>query len=971
MLRTLLLALLCVPPALAEAPPPEGVRLSLARYESLMRPAEGADASYGRGSATIQAVADAQGVATVTVSFEVRAASGTRVPLLPAEVTLEAGRWNGSDSQFIRRDGRLYLVVPDGYSSGTVVLTYRVPAPDGGFVVPLPPCPGFQVVVNGAPEATVFPSSGTTRAGDQVIANVPGAAAVAIAWRPAGVSVHRADRKIVVSADGERATLSSRLEVELDAPAWIRVQPASLALTKVTSRGDALVTRVVGGWYEVRIDARGAQVLELETDMAVDRSDGQPRLVVPTAEVPITRLDFTVPGKRSVEVAPNVPLTLEVTGAEGTETTAVSASLVPSAETTITWTESRPAPEQLTRISTETFQVLRLGEGVLRSTVTVRYQILRGSVKELALQIPDDAVLYRVTGEQIEDWRTFAPEGDAPRQVRVALGEEREGDYTLVLELEAVVAQKEGTPIPTPIVRPLGSFRESGVVALVDADKVGFSPADQTGFTAVGQDALPADLRQALERPVNQAFSHIGQPGTVKCTVAPVKTKELLVDARTNALYSVKEGAVTAAATIQIDVKSGRSERVLLSFPEEVTVLGVIAPSLAKKGDVQDPAIPKGRKGYELRFAQALEGTIEVHVDFELVPKAKGPATRLPDVRVVGAELEEGSFGVVAETGIEVTPGATTALRRVDATTLPVAVRRRVPDGSDLLHAYTFAHAPWSLELGVQRHETVDAVTLAVSGAWFETTVHEDGQVVTRAVFAVRNDERQFLRLVMPADVKVWSVAVDGQSVKAVSDTGGALAVPVPRRRASTVEVIWQTGVDGGIGLMGSVALTLPTVDALLTDLQWQVSSPASLETYGLETGLAQADALAYRAPGVAPAMSLPPTGDIRTLLLTRSVLDPAEAAPSLAFRFVTRPPPALGGGLTALAVLALGAGAFIAARRRRLGKGALALLMVGALAAVAALVLAQPVEPGAVVGCVFVVVVAGAVGWTLSRRAG
>jgi hypothetical protein len=145
---------------------------------------------------------------------------------------------------------------------------------------------------------------------------------------------------------------------------------------------------------------------------------------------------------------------------------------------------------------------------------------------------------------------------------------------------------------------------------------------------------------------------------------------------------------------------------------------------------------------------------------------------------VHGAEVESGAFGIAAETGMEVTPGESKDLRKVNATELPKAVRLR--SDTEVALAYTFAHVPWSLMLTVQRHRTVETLNAIATQVWIETNVLESGNLVHRATYQVQNDEKQFLRLKLPAESKVLRVAAGDRKVKAVQDEEGAVAVPLP-----------------------------------------------------------------------------------------------------------------------------------------------------------------------------------------------
>ena len=359
-----------------------------------------------------------------------------------------------------------------------------------------------------------------------------------------------------------------------------------------------------------------------------------------------------------------------------------------------------------------------------------------------------------------------------------------------------------------------------------------------------------------------------------------------------------------------------------------MTILSVTAPSLSRKGVLQDTETEAGRQTYELRFSQALEGTIEAHFEFErLHPEQTGPVA-LPDIRVPGAEVQEGSFGITAETGIEVQQSNVTALRRVDVTDLPDSVRRRAVGESEILMGYQYAHAPWALSLDVKRHETVETLTAVVEQAWIESTVHEDGHLVTRFVMSVKNDDRQFLRVTLPAESKVWSVTADGVAIKAVSDDSGAVAIPLRKGRTSLIALTYEKREEP-LGWFGGLTLSAPQTDVLVTNLQWLWRTPRDYAVYGVDTQLQEAHSGHYEPPPMTDegAVSIPSGTRMKTHLFLLAVTDPSESPATIDMSYVTRPGDDAAIVLWGLAILFLVLSTYWRAQGRR---RALLLLILG-----------------------------------------
>jgi hypothetical protein len=932
-MRTAVLSLLCslvlVSPTVAFADDGQ-VQIPLKRYEELMAAARqqgGAVATWTAGSVSVELPTTPGGAAQVTVSTRLTASGegSVRVPVIAAEVVLRDARIDGTPALFASEGGVLMATVPAGRPVD-VTLRYTV-APAGGegdgraAVIPLPPLASSELTVTGgvrAEDIEVWPAVDVQRSGTTLSAAMPASHGLVVRWGAWGAAqaVRRADLVIAPERDGEGADVEATYDVVVSgAQALVRVAPPGAALVDVREGAELLGARFTDEGHFAVVSGRGRHVVKAHFRVRVDRSQGQPQLTLGVERVPITRVEVTVDGQRDVSFDPPSPPRLTVTGEGDGAKTRAEAHLPPTDRVVVRWTESRAAPEDLVRVNTETYQLVTLNEAVMRSRVVIRYQVIRGAVRELPVELPEDAVLFKVNGVGVDDWRTFAKSDEGPRQARIYLNTDIVGEYSLELELETVVATAEGTPVSLLLVRPLGAYREMGVVALFDGDKVAFGPTEPAGYTKVGEDALPVEVRQGLTDKVTQAFKHVGAPGAVASVVSAAKEREVRFDARVDTLYFVKDGALIGNASVIVEVKSGRRDDIVVSVPEAVTVLGVNAPSLNKAEPAKDFDAGPGRKGHRISFTRALEGAIQIDLELELLlPKELG-RIGLPDVRVEGAEVEEGAFGITAETGIEVQAGEVTDARQVDSSELPRSVRLR--SEREIVLGYTYTRAPWSVGFDVRRHRTVETLSAVVKRAWLATTILEDGHVVSHATYDVTNGDRQYLRLTLPAGHKVWSVTSDGVAVKAVSDEQGALAIPVRKGADVRIDVIYEVRRDP-LGFVGGIELVAPKADLLVTDLKWLVRAPKRMSLWRVSTDLERGEPWEFHqsyeaTPGLEVPFSLPDSQEFQELLFTWAVHDPTEEALSVGVSFVATPGPGLGVVMGLLALLLL-----VAVVRRR-----------------------------------------------------
>lgn len=984
----LTLALAAPAHAQSEGPPSE-VRLTLAQYEALMaahRNRSGAQATWTNASLSARLPEAGSAFVALELTAEVQVVGGegpTEVLLLPGHVVLDEVQIDGQSATLVRVNGAHVAMLEAG-SRHSVLLRYQVPtqaASDGATltVVPLPPVPGTRLSVTPSSVAItpeVWPSGSVITPGPNLTVQVPASAAVVLRWGASNNIVRKVDYQLVIDPGSDGATIRATIEVHLDgARAQVPLLPSNVALTDVSEGNKPLPSGVVGDWHQATVVGAGRHVLTAEFRMGIDRSQGQPQITLPLGPAPILRVEAIVPGNRAVTFEPSVPLKVTTVGEDPGGTTTAIGFLPPSKEVVISWTEPRTAPEQITSVNTETYQLVKIEEGVLRSKVEIRYEIIRGALKELPVQLPDQAVLYKVSGEGIEDWRTFAATDTEPRQARIFLGNERDGTYRLELELEQVAPQTVGQPLDVPIVRPLGAAREMGVVALFDGDKVGFAEAQTTSYVKSGEDALPIDVRQKVAADiVSQAYKHIGAPTPIKSQVAAAKTRETRFDAAIENLYTFQQNSLIVNSSVTIDVKSGRTDRIVLSLPRGVKVSSELSVPSLKKADWVDeapsPDKPQSpRQDYEILLTRALERTFKIDITFEVILGSDIARISLPDIQLPDADVTKGDFGITADAGMEITQVSLANLRKLDSSELPNSVKLRSQREVQLGFSYSYVDEPWKLELDVRRHRTVETLTAQIQQAWVESTVFEEGEVVHQATYQLENKDSPYLRLTLPKDARLLGVTVRGERVDAIADDSGALKIQLPKQTVLLVEVAYMTKRDP-LALMSSIALDAPRPDVFQTDFQWLVRVPTKLSVFSVSSPLKELPAGQWRAPNRSddnPIMVRLPPGDYTLRYFALDVLDASDDNPMTVSIRTFSGPSWLS---TVLLFAALGALSFVVWRRaRRRGHGRVYLAaLIGGSALLLLTAIVWGVTAGEAIVFVMVLAIVGFMSWMQNK---
>lgn len=1032
MLRTFALALVLlfaatsgVHPALrARADGPEEVKLSLERYERLMQSAgRHVDFAVQWSDAALKIALPSAERTYVSVELAARLTvagpGAVEIPLLPVGLTVDSVELEGKPATVATRGGLVFLVLEPAVRAGLLKLAYRVsPAADrSAAMIPLPALPGCKWEVSGAAAGEpveVWPGT----PGDAPFAGSMGPAnAAVVRWGSdaRGYYVRRADYELTPNKAGNGVDVALTLAVQLLASsAWVDIAAGAEALIEVTDETGPLHSRFAGT-QQARVVGAGAHTIKATFRQQIARNQGLSEIALGLVRSSITKVQITVAGERTIQFDPAVPSTSETIGSGDAATTKASVQLPPTQGVVIRWTETLAPAEDKTRINCETIQLVQVDEGVLRSRVTMRYEVIRGQVRELAIEIPEGAVLYKVAGPGVEDWPMFAKDAATPRHTRIKLDQERQGRYELLLELEQRLPSGAAANVQIPLVRPLATpnlHRVTGVVALYDSEKVGFSdlvpgegmvrlgedaipaeikkteaakpshvfkhigapgamtakvstraPAEDNthinsetiqliqvdegvlrsrvvmryevirghvrelpiempegavlykvagpgvvdwpmfakegtiprhtrikldkehqghyelvleleqrlptgtapatiqvplvrplasanlhrqagvvalydgekiafsdvvageGMVRLGEDAIPVEIRKTESAKPGYVFKHVSAPGTLSAKVAEAKAREVIFDARIETLYSIKDGVINAQASALIDVKSGKTDHLIALLPTEAKPLTWTVPSVAKRPEeATGVQAPTGMTAYEVRFTRAFEGGIQLAVEFELrLPKDLG-AVSLPALSILGAQLEQGTFGVTTDAGIKVTAGEDKSVRKIDTGLLPNSIRFQ--SQRDLQLGYSYVRAPWSLSVTVERGNLVETLDAVAEHAWYETTAFEDGNVRTVVTYKITNERQNHFRLTLPAGAKVLKLFLGDVSVNATSEGNTISFDQLPRGASFLVTVVYEVPSTAKLADLSDLAIPALTADIRVGDVQWLVRLP-------------------------------------------------------------------------------------------------------------------------------------------------
>ncbi len=320
---------------------------------------------------------------------------------------------------------------------------------------------------------------------------------------------------------------------------------------------------------------------------------------------------------------------------------------------------------------------------------------------------------------------------------------------------------------------------------------------------------------------------------------APVKL-EPMVYGEVATLAMLQEQLARITAIVDYRVSQGDVKSFTVHLPKGVQVLNVRGAGIDdwRVKESEDHQVLDVALNFTLK-----DTTYRLLIEGEQTLQAKQPTYQVPEFTLIGIKQERGQLAIAAEGNLETTAGMMDGLTRIDVKEVSDTLRSSttVP----IILAFRYHQHPYNATVTLTHYEDLPVLNAIAEQGNLVTVLSREGQRLTRAVYAVRANKKQFLGVFLPEGATLWSCLVDSRSVKPVNGTKQELLVPLASSKGAeqivVVELVYfeQQHVLEGVG---QLQLQGPTLDIPTTIANWVVYAPAQmkwLRTAGnLERGL-------------------------------------------------------------------------------------------------------------------------------------
>jgi hypothetical protein len=264
--------------------------------------------------------------------------------------------------------------------------------------------------------------------------------------------------------------------------------------------------------------------------------------------------------------------------------------------------------------------------------------------------------------------------------------------------------------------------------------------------------------------------------------------------ARITALVGLGDDVSQVTTAVRVEVLQGLAREIALLLPAGLVVNQVNGPTVGE-WDVNASTL-------RVRLLDPIASETEVVIQGEARLPRDG-SVEVPLVRMPSAERETGGIAVDVVGAGEIAGRQSQGLEPADPTELGELVAGRE---SPSMIGFRLRPLPGSdprlLRVTVIRYTPQAVLVANVEEARYRVLASEDGRLLVEARYAVRNNQRSFLKVVMPPGSTLWSAAVAGRPIRPGVAERDAVLLPLEKGRAGedaptfVVQLVYLQAID-------------------------------------------------------------------------------------------------------------------------------------------------------------------------------
>jgi len=294
------------------------------------------------------------------------------------------------------------------------------------------------------------------------------------------------------------------------------------------------------------------------------------------------------------------------------------------------------------------------------------------------------------------------------------------------------------------------------------------------------------------------------------------------------------EDATAVTAEANVDVVQGAACEVRIDVPAQITINQVQGATVA------DWEVKSGELA--VSFLEPVEQSARFVITGEVRLPRDGQID-VPLLRLGNAERETGGVAVDVLGAGEITNQKPQGLENADASDLGDLVTSRQ---SPSMVAFRFrpgdASLARSLSVNVARYDQQAVLMANIEEARYRVLISKEGKTLVQARYAVRNNQRNFVKVTLPQGATLWSASLAGRPVRPGQGPEGSLLLPLEKSRSGeeapefALEIVYFSP-GAAWSDKGKSHLALPALDLPISRTGLLVHYPPLFRATAEQTG--------------------------------------------------------------------------------------------------------------------------------------
>ena len=325
-----------------------------------------------------------------------------------------------------------------------------------------------------------------------------------------------------------------------------------------------------------------------------------------------------------------------------------------------------------------------------------------------------------------------------------------------------------------------------------------------------------------------------------KKKVSSAEKVPAMIYAESYQLISVEDDGIKINQDVHYNVLQSGVDRLNLAISKGIRILSVSGPGVGdwyemKEGDQRLLQIP-------FDYEQRGKFTITIYAEAPFPDQSTMiEFAGLKVLDTVNGLGEKGYIGVELKTSAELVLSESSGVEKMMVKKLSKELFHK--STNPLIMGFRYLKHPYHLVLDVKKHEKVALPQATIDSASVVSFFTEDGLVINKVEYVMKNQLKQSLQLKLPEGALIWSAIVGKESVEVRQDEDMIFIPLISSRQQNNelesfnVELIYYTE-SPKFTLWGQRGIMLPQADLTISQILWSVYLPERYIYYQFETDL-------------------------------------------------------------------------------------------------------------------------------------